>query len=169
MIIEEQTVACLQNPASDEVFFGLKGRKFAAGKRMWPGGKMEKRYASLEECIRDETVVETGGLVINTLSYRGAFEVLHQGQPDFRRRVHIFYSNDFSGTATATDEMLDPQWYAYDEFPWDEMPFIDMLWMPTVLRRRPNVVWMRFTRRPDDGTLVSFERLAPPSPLALAA
>ena len=64
------------------------------------GGKFEETE-SPEECILREVKEETG-LLLNGMEYRGIVTFVSDG--NFTEYMHIFWSDDFSGSLTECDE-----------------------------------------------------------------
>lgn len=68
------------------------------------GGKLMEGETP-EECIRRETLEETG-LTLEEAEYRGIVDFNADG---YLERMHLFWSDRFSGTLTECDEGV-PQW-----------------------------------------------------------
>merc|ERR1712228_98710 len=51
--------------------------------------------------------------------------------------VHVFTSDKWTGNPTETKEMK-PQWFRFDEIPYDKMCKDDILWLPYLLHQDPN-------------------------------
>ncbi len=108
-----------------------KKRGFGKGKILAPGGKVEPDE-SLEVAASRETMEEVG-ISVNKLKKCGYMEFFfgQEKMPDWI--VHVFRSNDFSGTAIETEE-AKPFWASVDRMPYDEMWEDCKIWMPLIFK-----------------------------------
>lgn len=113
---------------SDSVLLGLKKRGFGEGRWNGFGGKVESESVTAaaareleEECglIVEEKHLVPHGIVVFSL-------------PDVELRVHIFTTDTFSGMVRESEEMR-PEWYAFENIPYDSMWEDDRHWLPYVL------------------------------------
>lgn len=125
------------------LLLGLKKRGLRLGKYNGFGGKVEEGESIVEGAIRelneecglsvpDTTKLTLAGInYFDFIDYPSSFE------------VHVFkiHYSDVVGEIIETDEMT-PQWYGYDEIPYDHMWSDDRYWFPSLFK--PDV---RFTGR----------------------
>ena len=50
--------------------------------------------------------------------------------------MHVFVSNKWTGEPTETKEMR-PEWFSFDDIPYDKMWKDDILWLPWLLHADP--------------------------------
>lgn len=114
------------------------------------GGKQEPDE-TLEQCVRRETLEETGITVLNPK------KVGYVEFPSMNFYVHIFYSTEFTGEVSCrAGEIQKVFWQDADHIPYDLMREADRVFLPRVLNGEN--VKMRFNYDPD-GALVSVEEL----------
>lgn len=111
----------------NRVLLAMKKRGHGEGYWNGPGGKLEPGE-SPELAAQRETQEEVG-IAINTLEKRGEIEFVYT---DKTIRTHIFVTDNFSGTAKETEEML-PKWFTLDTIPWDSMWPSDKVWLADLL------------------------------------
>ncbi|KAJ6623368.1 Oxidized purine nucleoside triphosphate hydrolase [Pseudolycoriella hygida] len=128
------------------LLLGLKKRGFGSGKYNGFGGKVEANESIKNAAIRElseecglnvrETAVELGdGCDDNGLTFSGINFFNFVDNP-IVFEVHIFkvaYSN-VKGIVTESDEMR-PQWFGYDEIPYDQMWPDDRHWFPSLFKK----------------------------------
>ncbi|KAI8647300.1 NUDIX hydrolase domain-like protein [Parasitella parasitica] len=115
-----------------KVLLGMKKRGFGAGKFNGFGGKVEKgetidqgaRRELLEEAeIEAIDLVQVGMLMFT-------FEKDNVGL-----ETHIFVATTYKGSPEETEEMR-PEWYTFDQIPFDQMWSDDKHWFPFVLKNQ---------------------------------
>jgi len=107
----------------------MKKRGFGAGRWNGFGGKV-----SAGETIKDAArreMREEAGIETKNMDKVGILEFEYRGNPEILE-VHIFKSDNFSGVPVETEEMK-PQWFHFDEIPFNEMWPDDIHWMPLLL------------------------------------
>ena len=110
-----------------------------AGKINGPGGKLEDGETALESAIRE---VEEE-LVITPLHLE-EMGVLHFDFVDgLRLECTVFRAFGFDGIPSETRE-AKPEWFAFDEVPYDRMWADDRYWMPKMLEGKHFTAWFRF-------------------------
>ncbi|RBI63582.1 8-oxo-dGTP diphosphatase [halophilic archaeon] len=118
--------ATLCYPIEDErVLLIRKKRGLGDGKYVGPGGKLEAGETPRECVVRE--VEEEVGVTVRDPEKVGEFRFVFGDDP--RMYVHVFRTYDFEGTPTETPE-ADPEWFAFDDVPYDEMWDDDRLWLP---------------------------------------
>lgn len=109
-----------------KVLLGLKKRGFAKGRWNGFGGKVENGE-TVEDAARRE-VNEECGMMVGDMEKSG---ILNFDAPHFSTtmEVHIFRCDEYSGEPIETEEMK-PQWFGFDELPFDLMWSNDPYWYP---------------------------------------
>lgn len=115
-----------------QVLLGMKRRGFGVGRWNGFGGKIQGDE-TIEECAKRETLEECG-LNVNSFYKIGHMIFEFVGDPVLLD-VHVFSCNDFSGEVTPSEEML-PQWFAYEDVPFDKMWPDDILWYPHLFAQK---------------------------------
>lgn len=159
--IIQMTLACVMS-ARDELLLGRKVDKIGAGKLMMPGGKVEPHHTTLESCVVDEVLVETG-LIVTDLQHRGVLEVAWQNRPDEELQIHLFDTNRYEGALRDSSELDQLAWHSIDALPYRRMMAADAHWLPYLLQGLD--VWMRFTYNAR-GQVVAHHSI-PPFPIPL--
>lgn len=117
----------------DEVLLGMKKVRFGAGFWNGFGGGIEKDE-SIEEAACRETAEECGvALSPDTLVKKAHIYFRFPEKPNFDHEVHVFVTNDWSGTPTESEEMR-PEWHRLDSLPMELMWPSDRHWVPMVLQ-----------------------------------
>lgn len=120
-----------ETDAGQEVLLAMKKRGFGQGKWNGVGGKVDDE--SIEEATRREAAEEIGVVVAEI--ERVAILTFYFTDPEFQKwdqEVHVFLARSWEGEPTESGEMK-PQWYTYDDLPYDSMWADDQLWLPKVL------------------------------------
>ncbi len=92
----------------------------------FPGGKQEEGE-TMEECVRRETLEETGLTILNPVKI-GYVEF-----PRFDFYVHIYKSTAFSGTLREKKDEVEAFWQDIDNIPYAEMREADRDFLPDIL------------------------------------
>lgn len=115
-----------------ELLLIVKKRGLGAGKINAPGGRIE-----LGESPEDAAVRECEEEVcVRARSPRLAGNLKFQFVDGFSLTCTVFWTDDFSGTPSETDEAV-PLWAAEDALPYDAMWQDDRHWLPLLLAGRP--------------------------------
>ena len=112
-----------------QILLGMKKRGFGAGKWNGFGGKPHDG-----ESIQDAMVRETKeeiNIDLQKIEKIGIILFEFQGKPDIIE-VHFFSCTEFLGEPTESEEMK-PQWFLFDEIPFDSMWVDDRHWIPLFL------------------------------------
>ncbi|XP_037049870.1 7,8-dihydro-8-oxoguanine triphosphatase-like [Bradysia coprophila] len=117
------------------LLLGLKKRGFGLGKYNGFGGKVEANESIVDAAARE--LNEECGLSVrdsNALTFAGINYFDFIGHPVVFE-VHVFKIrfSDVNGTVTESNEMR-PQWYRYDEIPFDQMWPDDRYWFPSLFK-----------------------------------
>jgi 8-oxo-dGTP diphosphatase/2-hydroxy-dATP diphosphatase len=108
----------------------MKKRGFGEGRWNGFGGKVEANETILEAAKRE--VEEEVGIQVSDLVQVATLTFSFRLDESRVLEVHVFKTTSFSGQPVETEEMK-PQWFLYDEIPYDEMWPDDRFWLPQVL------------------------------------
>jgi len=120
-----------ETDTGQEVLLAMKKRGFGQGKWNGVGGKVDDE--SIEEAAKRETAEEIGVAVAEL--ERVAILTFYFADPEFQKwdqEVHVFLARSWEGEPSESEEMR-PQWYIYDDVPYDSMWADDQYWLPKVL------------------------------------
>jgi 8-oxo-dGTP pyrophosphatase MutT (NUDIX family) len=110
----------------ERVLLGMKKRGFGAGRYNGFGGKLEEgetiEAAAIRECE------EESGITPCSLDRAGVLKFSFAGRED-ALEVHVFAVAEFSGQPKETEEMR-PEWFLWDDVPFDLMWADDRHWFP---------------------------------------
>ena len=109
-----------------------KKKGLGAGKINAPGGRIDPGETPRQAVIR-ETVEEVRMEPTNP-EKRG--EIFFQFKDGYKLHGEIFFSTEYSGVPTETDE-AGPFWCDIDSIPYDEMWEDDRYWLPLALDGTP--------------------------------
>ncbi len=114
------------------VLLQYKKRGFGAGKWNGPGGKAEPGESVAQTAVRELT--EETGLIAKAEDVKpiGELEFIWPAHLNQNQQCHLFVCTDFTGEAVETEEGR-PQWFSFDDIPYDEMWEDDRLWFPQIL------------------------------------
>lgn len=112
-----------------KVLLGMKKRGFGQGRWNGFGGKVLSEE-TIEEAAKRE-IREEVGIEVSRLEKVGIIDFEFKGNPEIIE-VHIFRSEDFSGTPTESEEMK-PRWFHVDKIPFRDMWPDDKHWFPLFL------------------------------------
>ena len=114
----------------NRVLLGMKKRGFGAGRWNGFGGKIETGE-SIEESAKRELFEEVGITPIRSEKVGIInFNFSEAGHQPIE--MHVFRIEEFSGIPVESDEM-EPDWFHYNEIPYQQMWVDDIEWLPFVL------------------------------------
>lgn len=96
----------------------------------FPGGKRENGE-SMEDCVRRETLEETGLTILNPV------KVGYVEFPRFDYYVHIYKSTKFSGEIHAKQDEVETFWQDASKIPYEQMRAVDRDFLPDILAGIP--------------------------------
>ncbi|MFZ1720770.1 MAG: 8-oxo-dGTP diphosphatase [Candidatus Moraniibacteriota bacterium] len=112
------------------ILLGMKKRGFGMGRWNGFGGKAEVGE-SIEEAAKRE-MEEECRVEIQKMEKVGIHEFEFHNKRGEILEVHVFRVDTFVGEPVETDEMR-PQWFAFDDIPYETMWADDRYWMPLFL------------------------------------
>lgn len=121
-----------ETDTGQEALLAMKKRGFGRGKWNGVGGKVDDE--SVEEAARRETAEEIG-VEVTDLEKVAVLTFYFTADPEsqnWNQEVHVFFTRNWRGEPTESEEMK-PQWYTYDNVPYDSMWADDQFWLPKVL------------------------------------
>ncbi|WZN66384.1 7,8-dihydro-8-oxoguanine triphosphatase [Chloropicon roscoffensis] len=118
-------------PVEDDkrVLLGLKKRGFGEGYYNGFGGKVEPGESVSEAAARE--LEEESELRSPKLDKRGVLTFHYDDKPK-PLEIHVFRVSEYEGVPAETEEMR-PEWFAFDEIPFQKMWADDALWYPLFL------------------------------------
>lgn len=132
---QQYGLCVIQN--KQQVLLGLKKRGLNAGRWNGFGGKVHCHESIIDATYRE--VKEESTLVVVDLVQVGmiVFDYPHQIM-----QVSVFYTSQFSGVATESEEMM-PRWFDIDQIPYDQMCGDVRYWMPFVINQIQFAGWFQ--------------------------
>ena len=115
--------------ANSQILLGYKKRGFGASWWNGFGGKVREGESILEAAGRELT--EECGLVANAFEQQAVLRFYLQNDQT-ELEVHLFRVTDYKNEPIETEEMR-PQWFYFNEIPFDKMWPDDRFWMPYFL------------------------------------
>ena len=129
--MKQKTLSLLFLLQDNQILLAMKKRGFGEGRWNGVGGKVEAGE-SIEQAMIRETQEEIG--VTPTVFEKVGdirFDEYFKGEPTLMH-VHVFTATQWIGEPTESDEMA-PQWFAFDEIPYENMWSDDPYWLPQVI------------------------------------
>ena len=117
-----------------EILLGRKRRGMGYGKWNGFGGKIEPGETMRECAVRE--LHEECGLTgkPEDLILAADLYFVQEEHPEWNHGGSIYFLKKWEGTPAGSDEMNPPQWFAPENFPYDEMWKADCLWIPMILK-----------------------------------
>lgn len=127
------TLCLLVDRENKKVLLAMKKRGFGEGKWNGLGGKVdESAKESVEDAMARE-VYEEIGVEVKKYYKVAVFDFIFKFNGDFSQRMHTFIATEWVDEPKETEEMR-PQWFAWEDIPYDEMWEPDRHWIPKVLK-----------------------------------
>ncbi|KAI9031605.1 NUDIX hydrolase domain-like protein [Phycomyces nitens] len=123
-----------------KILLGMKKRGFGMNKYNGFGGKLEPGETIEEAAYRElweESTINAKDMTkvgINLFSF--------ENNP-VAMEVHVYVVTAYDGTPTETEEMR-PEWFSYDNIPYDDMWADDRQWVPIMLEKKKFVGQFHF-------------------------
>ena len=126
-----KTLSLLFLKREGELLLAMKKRGFGEGRWNGVGGKVEEGE-SIERAMIREAQEEIG---VTPTAYEKVadirFDEFFKGEPTLMH-VHVFVAEEWSGEPVESEEMA-PQWFSYENIPYDSMWSDDVYWLPSVV------------------------------------
>jgi 8-oxo-dGTP pyrophosphatase MutT (NUDIX family) len=118
----------------ERICLAMKKRGFGEGKWNGMGGKTHPGE-SLEEAVLRELEEESGVKSTVDQLEKVAEIAFHfpEERADWDQEVHVFFIGTWEGEPLETEEMR-PQWFLFDDIPYDQMWSSDAYWLPVVMQ-----------------------------------
>ena len=115
-----------------EVLLGRKKHGLGMGNILGLGGKLEPGESAVDAAVRE--VLEESGVVVaaSDLEPRGRLTYHFPHREAWSQESNVFVCRSWWGEPAGSDE-LDPEWFALDAVPFDEMWDDARRWLPGVL------------------------------------
>ena len=145
---KDYTLIFVLNREKKRILLGMKKRGFGVNKYNGYGGKVEMNESILQGAIRE--LEEESGLKVADLN-RVGYIVFHMEESQKIMKVHVYtYDEKEELTPIETDEMR-PQWFGFDEIPFDRMWPDDPYWLPLLLQGKKFIGRFDYS---DDNTII---------------
>ncbi|EIE91445.1 hypothetical protein G6F46_008928 [Rhizopus delemar] len=119
-----------------KVLLGMKKRGFGVGKYNGFGGKVEKGE-TIEEGAKRELLEEAGIEALDM--HQVAINLFTFENDPVGLQVHIYVVESFKGEPVETEEMK-PEWFDYENIPFDQMWADDKQWFPFIIEHQQNFI-----------------------------
>ncbi len=114
---------------NDKILLGMKKRGFGEGRWNGFGGKV-KDGEDIEEAAKREFKEEANVKLLD-MEKRAVLEFYYEDS-DETMETHLFTATKYDGEISETEEMK-PNWFLFNEIPFDSMWPDDTHWMPLLL------------------------------------
>ncbi|MCX6755437.1 MAG: 8-oxo-dGTP diphosphatase [Candidatus Nomurabacteria bacterium] len=116
----------------NQILLGMKKRGFGAGRWNGFGGKLEESEIVEDGALRE--LEEEVGIKASAMKKVGILDFSFENDPKILE-VHIFKVLDYTGEPTESEEMR-PQWFSFENIPFDQMWSDDIFWLPLLLKNK---------------------------------
>lgn len=117
-----------------QILLAMKKRGFGTGKWNGVGGKANPGEAIIDAAIRETQeeigVTPTNLELVATINFYHPYNLEGKG---LNQQVQVFLCRKWCEEPKETEEMK-PQWFDYDQIPYQEMWWDDEIWFPIILR-----------------------------------
>lgn len=115
---------------NDSVCVAMKKRGFGEGNWNGYGGKLEEGESIETAAIRE--IQEESGVVVDKEALEKVAIIEFMFSDGKHLEVHTFFVRTWTGEPVETEEMR-PQWFSYNEMPYQNMWADDVFWFPRAL------------------------------------
>ncbi|CAF0730081.1 unnamed protein product [Brachionus calyciflorus] len=152
MIRRFYSLVFVRDTVNRKVLLGLKKRGFGKFKWNGLGGKVQPGESILDSAKRESK--EEANVDLTHLKYVGYLEFLFENDTETILTTHVFCSDQYSGNITESEE-IRPQWFNYDNIPFDNMWKDDIYWFHFMLSDK--LFKGRFYFKADQETIENYE------------
>ncbi len=116
-----------------KILLAMKKRGFGTGNWNGYGGKLLEGEAVLDAAMRE--IEEESGVRVEEehLEHLGTLDFYFTDKPDWDQRCMVYRITKWDGEPVESEEMK-PQWFSFDEMPYESMWKGDDQWFPFFLR-----------------------------------
>jgi 8-oxo-dGTP diphosphatase len=121
-----------ESAGGTEVLLGRKKHGLGVGNFVGLGGKLEPGESAVDAAVRE--VFEESGVIVaaSDLEPRGLLSYWFPYREAWSQESNVFVCRTWQGEPRGSDE-LDPEWFALERVPYDEMWDDARRWLPAVL------------------------------------
>jgi 8-oxo-dGTP diphosphatase len=121
-----------ESAGGTEVLLGRKKHGLGVGNFVGLGGKLEPGESAVDAAVRE--VFEESGVIVaaSDLEPRGLLSYWFPHREAWSQESNVFVCRTWQGEPRGSDE-LDPEWFALERVPYDEMWDDARRWLPAVL------------------------------------
>ena len=130
------------------ILLGMKKKGFGSGRYNGFGGKVEPGESFEAAAVRE--LREECSLHAVSTKKQAVLTFKFPHKPEWDQIVHVFVTDNWTGTPTESDEMV-PEWFQADKLPFGQMWSDDPHWLPPVLAGK--FVTATFVFSPDEKIL----------------
>lgn len=131
----QATLVFLRKMVGDQTHICIaeKKRGFAAGKWNGAGGKVQLNETVEAAAVREAN--EEFGIEINVedLQPMGVMDFHFKHDPELDQQVHIYLVDSWQGGPAESEEMR-PEWFLFEDIPYDNMWADIKIWLPRILQ-----------------------------------
>ncbi|KAH8550479.1 NUDIX hydrolase domain-like protein [Umbelopsis sp. PMI_123] len=127
---KQLTLVFVLDETNKKILLGMKKRGFGQGRFNGFGGKLEKGETVVQGAHRE--LEEEAFVTTPELHRVGMLLFTFENDPT-AMEVHVFYANKYDGEPKESEEMK-PEWFSYNDIPYDVMWPDDKYWLPTMLQ-----------------------------------
>ncbi len=133
--MKEVTLLFLIKPDSREILLAMKKRGFGEGKFNGTGGKVEATETSKQATVREAKEEIGVDVSEDDLVEVADITFLFENKPDWSFHCIAYTTTHWEGEPSESEEMA-PQWFSFDEIPYERMWVDDKYWLPQVLESK---------------------------------
>ena len=148
------TLCILIDENSERILLGMKKMGFGKGKYNGFGGK-PKQDETVEDAAIREVYEESGAIVPKeSIEKTGELNFTFDKKPEWNQQVHVFIAKNWKGAIKESEEMK-PEWFGFNDIPFDKMWNDDKHWLPLILKG--DKIKADFTFGDDNETIINYK------------
>lgn len=130
--MRQDTLVFLLNREKGEILLAMKKRGFGAGKFNGVGGKVEPGETVSAAAVREAHEEIAVVVLEEALRKAGEIRFSFEAKPEWNIQCHVFLVEEWTGEPSESEEMA-PQWFRFNEIPFERMWVDDKFWLPQAL------------------------------------